>query len=57
MKKILVPTDFSKCADNALSFAVQIAKLMPAGIVLIHTVESDTGMYMDYMGIQKEQEE
>lgn len=57
MKKILVPTDFSKCADNALSFAVQIAKLMPAGIVLIHTVESGTGMYMDYMGVQKEQEE
>ena len=57
MKKILVLTDFSKCADNALSFAVQIARLMPAGIVLAHTVESDTGMYMDYMGVQKEQEE
>ena len=57
MKKILVPTDFSKCADNALSFAVQIAKLVPADIVLVHTVESDTGMYMDYMGVQKEQEE
>ena len=57
MKKILVPTDFSKCADNALNFSVQIAKLMQADIVLVHIVESDTGVYMDYMGVQKEQEE
>lgn len=27
MKKFLVPTDFSKTADNALNFAVQSAKI------------------------------
>ncbi len=36
MKKILVPTDFSSNADKALSFAVQIAKLAKADIVLLH---------------------
>ncbi|MCC6287795.1 MAG: universal stress protein [Chitinophagaceae bacterium] len=57
MKKILVPTDFSACANNALNFAVQMAKLLSWNITLIHTVESDTGIYMDYMGVQREREE
>ena len=30
MKKILVPTDFSSCAGNAVDFAVQSAKILPA---------------------------
>lgn len=57
MKKILVPTDFSECANNALNFAVQIAKLLSWDIVLVHTVESDAGLYMDYMGVQRERED
>lgn len=57
MKRILVPTDFSKCADNALNLAVRIATLLPADITLVHTVESVTEFYIDYMGVQKEQEE
>lgn len=40
MKKILVPTDFSPNADKALNFAVQIAKVSGAEILLIHAVET-----------------
>lgn len=57
MKKILVPTDFSACANNALNFAVQIAKLLSCNVVLVHTVESDASMYMDSMGVQQALEE
>ena len=57
MKKILVPTDFSACANNALNFAMEIAKLLASHIILVHTVESNAGVYMDYMGVQKELEE
>ena len=39
MKKILVPTDFSEIADNALEEAVQIAKKSGAEIVLLTVVE------------------
>ena len=38
-KKILVPTDFSSCADEALARATQIAKLMHADIHLLHAYE------------------
>ena len=37
MKTILVPTDFSKNAENALHYAVNIAKRMQAKIILLHT--------------------
>jgi nucleotide-binding universal stress UspA family protein len=37
MKTILVPTDFSKNAENALHYAVNIAKRMRAKIILLHT--------------------
>lgn len=36
MKTILVPTDFSKCANNALQFAAFIAKKTGAAINLLH---------------------
>lgn len=39
MKKILVPTDFSKTATNALDEAVNIAKRTNADIVLLHIIE------------------
>ena len=39
MKRILVPTDFSKHATNALKVAVQIAKEHDAEIVLLHMLE------------------
>jgi nucleotide-binding universal stress UspA family protein len=58
MKKILVPIDFSECANNALNFAVQMAKLLPWNITLLHSIETETGMYMDdYSGAQRAREE
>ncbi|MGV3609617.1 MAG: universal stress protein [Fluviicola sp.] len=36
MKKILVPTDFSKLSENALDYAVQLAKKTEAEILLFH---------------------
>jgi nucleotide-binding universal stress UspA family protein len=39
MKRILVPTDFSAHADNALQVAAQIAKRTKAEIFLIHMLE------------------
>jgi len=39
MKTILVPTDFSDCAINALKFAASIAKKTGASINLLHVLE------------------
>jgi nucleotide-binding universal stress UspA family protein len=38
MKKILIPTDFSECALNALRFAIEIAKNTKAKLMVFHTV-------------------
>jgi nucleotide-binding universal stress UspA family protein len=54
MKKILVPTDFSTCADNAVEFAVQYAKLLQAEVILVHAFELNGDTYTDYMGVNKE---
>ena len=42
MKKILVPTDFSKSAEYALKVAAQIAKKNNGEILLIHMLELPT---------------
>ncbi len=39
MKNILVPTDFSKDAGNALEFALSIANHLGSNITLLHTFE------------------
>ena len=39
MKKILVPTDFSEQAENALKVAVQLAKKYDSEIYLLHMLE------------------
>lgn len=39
MKRILIPTDFSKYADLAIEVGAQIAKKNNAEIVLLHTLE------------------
>ncbi len=36
MKNILLPTDFSQNAENALSFAVEIARLVKGNLILFH---------------------
>lgn len=39
MKKILVPIDFSENCENALVYALEMAKLYKAELVLLHTFE------------------
>jgi nucleotide-binding universal stress UspA family protein len=39
MKTILVPTDFSKTAENATDYAIEIAKLTKAKLVLLHVYQ------------------
>ena len=39
MKTIVVPTDFSKHAKNALKIAAQIAKKNNGKIILLHMLE------------------
>lgn len=54
MKKILVPTDFSTCANYAVDFAVQSAKVLPVEVILLHAFEMKGNIYTDYMGVNKE---
>jgi nucleotide-binding universal stress UspA family protein len=37
MKKILIPTDFSECAINAVQYGVELAKVFNAEIILCHS--------------------
>jgi nucleotide-binding universal stress UspA family protein len=41
MKTILVPTDFSKNAENALQYAINLANKMQAKIILLHSFHID----------------
>ena len=54
MKRILVPTDFSDCANNAVDFAVQSAKIFPAEVTLVHSFELAGNTYTDYTGVNRE---
>jgi len=54
MKKILVPTDFSDTAGNAVDFAIQTSKIFPARITLLHSYEVTGSFSTDYMGVNKE---
>lgn len=54
MKRLLVPTDFSPCADNAINFAVGMAKVLSAEIMLLNVYEHAGSTYTDYVGLDKE---
>lgn len=54
MKKVLVPTDFSPCAANAVDFAVQTAKVLQAEVILLHAFQVDGNLNTDHMGITRE---
>ena len=41
MKTILVPTDFSANADNALNYAIELAKIENAKLILLHAFETN----------------
>ena len=43
MKKILVPTDFSPCAENAVAVALEIAKKANSEIVFQHLFDDKSG--------------
>lgn len=43
MKKILVPTDFSKLSGHALDFAIKLAKPLKASVELLHLEEVPLG--------------
>lgn len=58
MKKILVPTDFSPVADNALKYACEIAHKTDAAIVLLHTyhiplISTDVPVYVDFTVLEE----
>ncbi|MEQ8477199.1 universal stress protein [Fulvivirga sp.] len=48
MKRILVPTDFSKIAYEALKFAHEISKAYEAEIVVLHVVELPRNLLWNY---------
>lgn len=56
MKKILVPTDFSENAYNALNFAIAFANEFGSEISLIHTFKlySSTGMFISVESYMEE---
>ena len=55
MKKILVPTDFSSCAANALNFAVQTAKIHPVEITLLHVVDITDRFYSERLDLVRDE--
>jgi len=50
MKRILVPTDFSKEAENGLQTAMPIARVFDATIVLLHVLEVSGGDNLNTSG-------
>jgi len=44
MKTILVPTDFSPSADNAMNYAAQLAQMVDASILLVHVYQIPISM-------------
>src|ERR1700761_3935838 len=45
MKKILVATDFSACASNAMEYAMDLAKVLKAQVHAIHAIGSFEGLF------------
>ena len=50
MKKILVPTDFSKPATIAVETAADIARKAGAELILLHVIEEAVGNSMNIEG-------
>jgi nucleotide-binding universal stress UspA family protein len=40
IRSILLPTDFSRCAESALPYAAELARQMRARLVCLHVVET-----------------
>jgi nucleotide-binding universal stress UspA family protein len=54
MKRLLIPTDFSPCANNAINFAVTLSRAFPVEITLLHIHEHPGSTYSEYAGLDKE---
>ena len=52
MKKILVPTDFSTCADNAINVALEMARKVKAELQFVHCLPVPT----DWVALGADQE-
>lgn len=52
MKKILVPTDFSECAQNAEKYAFFLAQKIDAELIFLHVINTP----VDWSKLTKEQE-
>lgn len=51
MKKILVPTDFSKCAGSAIKYALEMAASSGAEVICMHSVSPYEGIDVDGSGL------
>jgi nucleotide-binding universal stress UspA family protein len=51
MKTILVPTDFSPQAENAMDFAIQMSKMGLSSVMLLNVIEHPTSDTFNTMGI------
>ena len=45
MKKILVATDFSACATNAMEYAMELARVISAEVCALHAIGSFEGIF------------
>ncbi len=45
MKKILVATDFSTCAANAMEYAMELAKILDLELCALHAIGSTEGVF------------
>ncbi|NND31529.1 MAG: universal stress protein [Saprospiraceae bacterium] len=55
-KKIIVPTDFSETADNAIKYGAELAKNFEGGLEIVHILNPATDLNTGYMidpGIEK----
>jgi len=50
VKKILVPTDFSKSSDVALKKACDLSETFNAKIVLLHAIPEESSIVHSYLG-------
>jgi len=55
LQKILLPTDFSRSSEDAVNWAVTLAKIFDSEIILVHVLPDDTNleMAMDIMVLKK----
>jgi nucleotide-binding universal stress UspA family protein len=56
VKKILVPSDFSKSSDVALEKAVDLAEKFDAKIVLLHAIPEESSIVHSYLGDKSSKE-